>query len=137
MDLYDKIIKIEALIESTSSEGERSAAEQAKQRLQERIEDTPIEYQVRSHSSWEKHLFVAVCKKNGLSPYRYRRQKFTSTMVRVSKDTMNRILWPEYERYAKLLRNMVDEIADDLIGKIHRDDEEETVISGEITAVRG
>lgn len=46
---------------------------------------------------------------------------------------MDEILWPQYQRYAKILREIVDEIADDLIDKIYRDNEEEAVISGEIT----
>ena len=136
MDLYDKIRKIEALIESTSSAEERNAAELAKQRIQGRIEDAPIEYRVSSHSRWEKRLFGAICKKNGLSTYRYHRQKFTTTMVRANKELMNKVIWPEYERYAQLLRDMVDEIANDLIDKVYHDNEEETVISGEIASTR-
>ena len=54
-------------------------------------------------------------------------------MVRVSTDVMDRILWPEYERYAQILRDMVDEVANDLIDKIYRNDDEEVVISGELS----
>jgi hypothetical protein len=136
MDLLDKIQKIQALIDKTSSEGERQAAELARQRLHERLrEDSsqrPIEYKVASHSRWEKKLFTAVCKKNGLIPYRYSRQKYTTTMVRVSKSTMDNILWPQYQKYAGILRDMVDTIALDLIDKIYAGDKEETIISGEI-----
>ncbi len=134
MDLYDKIRKIEALIERASSEGERQAAQQAKRRLQKRVQDSPIEYRVSTGSKWEKRLFVAICKKNGLHTYRYRRQKYTTTMLRVSKTVMDNVLWPEYQRYAQILREMVDEIAKDLTDKIYHNDEEETVISGEIAS---
>ena len=133
MNIYDKIQKVEALIQRSSSEGERQAAKLAKQRLQERIKDTEIEYTVTSHSRWEKRLFCAICKKHGYNTYRYRRQKHTTSMVRVSKTMMDEILWPEQTKYAKLLREMVDEIANGLIDKIHHVDEEETVISGEIS----
>lgn len=133
MTLFEKIQKIQALIDRASSDGERQAAELAKQRLHQKINDTPIEYTVRSHSRWEKKLFTAVCKKNGLSPYRYARQKHTTTMVRVSKSVMNEVLWPQYIKYTSLLREMVDGIALDLIDKIYAGDKEETIISGEIS----
>ena len=53
-------------------------------------------------------------------------------MIQVSENIMNNVLWPEYEKYSKLLREMVDEITDELIDKIYNDDKEEIVISGEI-----
>jgi len=132
MDLQEKIRKIEALIERGASEGERKAANQAKLRLQERVNDKPINYKVSNSSGWEKQLFVAICKKHGYKTYRYRRQKFTTTNVRVSEVIMDKVLWPEYNRYSDLLRKMVDEITSDLIDKIYHVDEEEVVISGEI-----
>lgn len=137
MDLLNKIQKIQALIDRTSSEGERQAAERAKQRLHERLHEdsiqVPVEYRVASHSKWEKTLFTAVCKKNGLIPYRYSRQKHTTTMVRVNKSTMDNVLWPQYIKYAGILREMVDTIAFDLIDKIYAGDKEETIIAGEIS----
>jgi hypothetical protein len=135
MNLLDKIQKVQALIDRASSDGERQAAELAKQRLHKKINDAPIEYTVRSHSKWEKKLFTAVCKKNGLAPYRYARQKHTTTMVRVSKPVMNEVLWPQYLKYTALLREMVDGIALDLIDKIYTGDKEETVLSGESIAI--
>ena len=54
-------------------------------------------------------------------------------MVRVSKSVMDNILWPEYTKYTTLLREMVDEIATDLVNRIYTGDKEETVISGEIS----
>src|SRR5438876_142543 len=102
MDIADKIRKIEALIAGTKSDGERQAAEFAKQRLQEKITAIPIEYTVRLHSRWEKKLFVAICKKHGLQAYRYMRQKNTTAMVRVTKPFMESVLWPEYNKYATI-----------------------------------
>ena len=136
MDLLDKLQKIQSLIDRASSDGERQAAELAKQRLHDRLHEDrnarPIEYKVSSHSKWEKKLFTAVCKKNGFTPYRYSRQKYTTTMVRVSKSVMDDVLWPQYTKYTDLLREMVDTIALDLIDKIYTDDKEETIITGEI-----
>ena len=133
MDIVDKIRKIEALIAGAKSDGERQAAEFARQRLQEKITAQPIEYTVRLHSRWEKKLFVAICNKHGLHTYRYMRQKYTTTMVRVAKPFMNLVLWPEYNKYASILHKLTEEISTDLISKIHLvKEEDETIIAGEL-----
>lgn len=93
-----------------------------------------MEFKVTSDSEWEKKLFSALCKKNGFHPYRYARQKYTTTMVRVSRPVMEGILWPQYEKYTELLREMVDAIASDLIDKIYKGDQEESIVPGEITS---
>ena len=133
MDIADKIRKIEALIAGTNSEGERRAAEFAKQRLQEKIVAQPLEYNVRLESPWKKKLFVAICGKHGFHTYRYMRQKRTTTMVRVSKPFMVSVLWPEFNKYATILDKLTEEILTDLISKIHLvKDEDETIIAGEL-----
>jgi len=133
MDIADKIRKIEALIAGAKSDGERQAAEFAKQRLQDKIAAQPLEYTVRLHSRWEKKLFVAICSKHGLRTYRYMRQKHTTAMIRVSKSFMDLVLWPEYNKYANILRKLTEEILTDLISKIHLvNEEDETVIAGEL-----
>ena len=133
MNLLDKLQKIQALIDRASNDGERQAAELAKIRLHERIREMPTEYKVTNHSSWEKKIFSALCKKNGYNPYRYSRQKNSTVMVRVSKSVMDGVLWPQYTKYTALLQEMFDAVASDLINKIYADDKEETVISGEIS----
>jgi hypothetical protein len=136
MDIADKIRKIEALIAGAKSDGERHAAEFAKQRLQEKVIAQPIEYTVRLHSRWEKKLFVAICKKHTIQTYRYARQKYTTAMVRVAEPFMNSVLWPEYKKYAGILHKLTEEISNDLISKIHLvNDEEETIIVGELPMI--
>jgi hypothetical protein len=136
MDIADKIRKIEVLIIGAKSDGEREAAEFAKQRLQEKITEQPLEYTVRLHSRWEKKLFVAICGKHGLRTYRYMRQKYTTAMVRVPKPFMDLVLWPEYNKYASILLKLTEEISTDLISKIHLvKDEDETIIAGELPAM--
>jgi len=133
-DMYDKLRKIEALIANTSSEGEQRAAELAKNRILERIDDETIEYRLSSASHWQKRLLVAVCNKYGYKTYRYHRQKYTTTMTRISPSILNTLIWPEYERYSALLSEMVNDITDGLIDKIHHGEQEEVVLSGEIGA---
>ncbi|MEI6242347.1 MAG: hypothetical protein WCP39_02955 [Chlamydiota bacterium] len=102
MDLLDKIRKIEALIAGAKSDGERQAAEFARQRLQGKISAQPVEYTIRLRNAWEKKLFVALCQKHQLKPYRYARQKHTTTMIRVSTPFLNEILWPEFKVYDRM-----------------------------------
>jgi hypothetical protein len=137
MDIADKIRKIEALIVGAKTDGERQAAEFAKQRLQDKIAAQPIEYTVRLNSSWKKKLFIAVCNKHGLHTYRYVRQKYTTTMVRVSKPFMDAILWPEFNKHASILDKLTNEILNDLISKIHLvNEEDEAVIAGELPVMQ-
>src|SRR5688572_19492675 len=48
------------------------------------------------HHRWQRRLFAALCRRYGLEPYRYRRQRYTTVMVRVPKSFVNETLWPEY-----------------------------------------
>jgi hypothetical protein len=133
MDIVEKIRKIEALIAGAKSEGERQAAEFAKQRLQDKIVAQPIEYTVRTDSRWKKKLFLAICKKHGLHTYRYARQKYTTTVLRVSEPFMKTVLWPEFNKHSSILDKLTGEILNDLISKIHEvQEEDETVIAGEL-----
>lgn len=133
MDIADKIRKIEALIAGAKSDGERQAAEFAKQRLQEKTAAQPIEYKVSLQTHWEKKLFIAICSKHGLHTYRYMRQKYTTAMVQVTKYFMSSVLWPEFRKYATILDKLTEEILMDLISKIHLvKEEDETIIMGEL-----
>jgi hypothetical protein len=133
MDLAEKIRKVEALISRATSEGERRAAEFAKERLQERVALQPCEYTVRVNSPWKKKLFAAICKKYRLPTYRYKGQKYTTTMVKVSKPFIDQVLWPEFNKHAQAFDQLAEEILTGLIEKIHTvRDEEEVIISGEL-----
>jgi hypothetical protein len=53
-------------------------------------------------------------------------------MLRAPKDLVENILWPEYLKYSSMLEELVQEIIDDLISKIHNITEDEIVITGEL-----
>lgn len=136
MSFLDKLAKIEALIERAASEGEKQAAQLAKERVLNKISldqsNNPIEYRVSLSSPWEKRLFVALCRKHGFQTYRYPKQKYTTARLKISKNMMEEMLWPDYQRYCKMLRELIEEIMQDVIAKIHQSDEEEMIIAGEI-----
>lgn len=131
--LAEKIRKIEALIAGAKSDGERQAAELAKERLKNKIPEQSIEYTICLGSPWEKRLFVALCCKHHVRPYRYPRQKHTTVKVRTTDSFINQILWPEYKKYSGLFRELAEGIIQDLTSRIHRvDEEDELVIAGEL-----
>lgn len=131
MSFSEKLSKIQALIERTSSEGERKAALLAKERILLRQSQQPMEYRVTLKSIWQKNLFVALCKKYGFRTYRYQRQKYTTTMVKISQAVMDELLWPEYKKHSEILQELIQEILDSLLAKIEKG-EDEILISGEI-----
>jgi hypothetical protein len=49
---------------------------------------------------------------------------------------MDEILWPEFQQYAKMLEELVGEVMQDLINKIHSV-QEEVEIAGEIGFYEG
>jgi hypothetical protein len=132
MDLLDKLRKVEVLMAGAKSEGERQAAEFAKQRLQGRISAQPVEYTIRLRNAWAKKLFVALCQKYQLRTYRYARQKHTTAMVRVSVPFLQEVLWPEFIKYQRMFEDLAGEIMQDLISKIYDVKEDEVVIAGEL-----
>lgn len=132
MTFLDKLSKIEALIERSSSEGERQAAILAKERIQQRQDQHPKEYRVTVDNPWKKRLFVTLCNKYGYSTYRYKGQRYTTSLVRASPALMDEILWPEFQRFADMLEEAVGEIIDGLIQKIHTGDLDEVEIAGQV-----
>lgn len=129
--IIDKIKKLEALIADTKMEGERTAAIEARKRLIDKKEYEEIEYTISTGDMWHKRLFMALCRKHSLKPYRYYRQKHTTVMVRVGKRFLDNVLWKEYTEMSNELRSLIDEVTTEIISKIHKD-EEETIISGDL-----
>lgn len=135
-DLLERIKKIESLIIGAKTAGEKKAAISAKERILKKypeleIHKAPKEYALYTPDNWHKKLLIAICRKYGVKPYRYYRQKYTTVMVNINEDFLNKVLWKEYLEYSKHLEKLVEEITDDLIDKIHRY-EEEDIIQGNL-----
>lgn len=134
-ELLEKIRKIEALIEGAKTEGERNAAILAKIRVNNKlIKEQQLElkeYALYTQGNWHKKLLLAICRKYGVSPYRYKRQKYTTVMVRINENFLNDVLWKEYLEYSEHLEKLVEEITDSIIQKIHQE-ENEDIINGRL-----
>lgn len=125
--LLEKLRAIEALFAGATTAGERVAAEEAKKRIQLRLEalelaDPPIEYRFTVGDGWSAKLLLALCRRYDLKPYRYRGQRRTTVMVRVSRRFVDETLWPEFEQLSAVLRSHITELTDRIIGSaIHKD----------------
>ncbi|MDQ7009387.1 MAG: hypothetical protein Q9M94_03800 [Candidatus Gracilibacteria bacterium] len=135
-NILDRIKKVEALIDGAKSDGEKNAAIAAKERILKKypeidIKNNIVEYTIKTADSWHKKLFVAICRKYDIEPYRYYRQRYTTVMIKVNETFLNEILWKEYLQYTDILEELVGGITDELISKIHKE-EDDTILKGKL-----
>lgn len=131
-DLLIRIKKIESLISGATTEGERKAAISAKERVIEKYPEVEInknskEYAFYTSDTWHKKLLLAICRKYGVKPYRYHRQKYTTVMMNINEKFLENVIWKEYLEYSEQLEELVEEITDDLINKVHKYEEEDII----------
>ncbi|MEB3332230.1 MAG: hypothetical protein VKI83_07045 [Synechococcaceae cyanobacterium] len=118
--LVAKLRRIEALFARPGSEGERVAAERARERIQARLaelaaEEPPLEFRFTLSDQWSRHLFVALMRRYGIQPYRYSRQRRTTVMARLSRGFVNDTLWPEFLELQATLAAYFDALTDRVI----------------------
>jgi hypothetical protein len=130
--LLEKLRKIEALHAGTSVDGEREAARRAAERIRARLAEVrgrekDIEYRYSIADPWKRRLFVALCRRYKLVPYRERGQRHTTVMVRAPKTFQDGTLWPEYMSLSKELDAHLDELTTRVIREAIDDDVSEAV----------
>lgn len=114
-DLRDRLRKIEALFAGAATAGERNAAAAALDRVRARLaemgrRDPAIEMQFSMTDQWSRRLFLALARRYGLQPYRYRRQRLTTVMVRVPRGFVDQVLWPEFQELNRALVHYLNEV---------------------------
>lgn len=125
--LLEKLRKIEALHAGTKVDGEREAARRAAERIRARIEELrgreeDVELLYRLPDPWTRKLFIALCRRYGLKPFRERGRRTSTIQVRAPKTFHDRTLWPEFVALSKELETHLDEITDRVIREaIHED----------------
>jgi hypothetical protein len=134
--LYEKLRRIEALHAGATTPGERDAAANAIRHIRERLEraekdDPPVEYKFTLADGWSRKLFMALARRYGLHPFRYRRQRYTTVMVRVSKGFVNGTLWPEFVELDRVLRETLDRATDRVLGQVFQQDVAEAEVRDE------
>jgi hypothetical protein len=121
-ELIQKLEKIERLFTGATSDGERGAAANARDRMRAKLQkmqqDTTeqwVEYRFSMKDMWTRKLFTSLLRSYGISPYRYRRQRYTTVMAKVSKTFVDETLWPEYQALSKVLNEYVSNITEKVI----------------------
>jgi hypothetical protein len=128
--LIEKLRKLEALHAGTKIDGEREAARRAAERIRERLADLrgreeEIELVYRLPDPWTRKLFIALCRRYGLKPYRERGQRYSTVMVRAPRTFQDATLWPEFCALSNELKEELAALTDRVIHEaIHEDTSE-------------
>jgi hypothetical protein len=118
--LREKLRKIEALFAGAATEGERVAAGAAAERIRARLgtaagKEKAIEVKFSIPDMWSRQLFVALCRRYGLHPFRYRRMHRQTIIIRAPKSFVDEVLWPEFEELSAALTAYLSEITERVI----------------------
>ena len=129
--LREKLRAIEALFAGATTPGERVAADQARQRIRTRIENMQAEERVEwqfSLDPWTQRLFVALARRYGLSPYRYKGQRYSTMMVRAPKRFIRQTFQPEFQQMADTLHEHLSAVTDRVVAQALHDDTTEAPV---------
>ena len=82
---------IQALFAGAATAGEKAAAGAPAERIRARLREAEkreeaVEIRFSLPDPWSRHMFIALCRRYGLRPYRYPRMRRPSVMVRASGD---------------------------------------------------
>jgi hypothetical protein len=120
--LLEKLRKIEALHAGTTVDGEREAARRAAERIRARLaelrgREQDVELLYRLPDPWTRRLFVALCRRYGLEPYRERGRRYSTVMLRAPRTFQEGTLWPEFLALSAELKAHLAEITDRVISE--------------------
>ena len=131
--LRDKLRKIEALFAGATTAGEKAAAGAAAERIRARLREEekrekPVEIRFSLPDPWSRQMFIALCRRYGLRPYRHPRMRRQSVLVRVPQAFLDKVLWPEFQEInaalAEYLAQMTDRVIREVVYKDTADAEE-------------
>lgn len=113
--LLEKLRKIEALHAGTTVDGEREAARRAAERIRARLaelraSEQDIELLYSMPDPWKRKLFVALCRRYGLKPFREPGRRASTVQLRVPKAFNDRTLWPQYVALCQELNAHLEEL---------------------------
>jgi hypothetical protein len=125
--LREKLRKIEALFAGAATAGEKAAAGAAAERIRERLgktagKETSIELKLSIPDVWSRQLFIALCRRYGLRPFRHRRMHRQTIMIKAPKSFIEQVLWPEFQELNAALIAYLSEITEKVIREeVHGD----------------
>jgi len=131
--LIRKLLKIEVLFAGAATEGERTSADRARQRILQRLEgllpeDPPIEYKFTFRDMWSRKVFVTMLRRYRLKPYRYHGQRYTTVMVQVPERFVDETLWPEFQKINAELTAYLQEVTDRIVKQVLHEDISDAVV---------
>jgi hypothetical protein len=125
--LQEKLRKIEALHAGATSEGEREATRLAAERIRVRLAEVrthepDVEMVYTLLDPWTRKLFLALCRRYGLKPYRRYRQRHSTVQVMAPATFQNKTLWPEFQALSEELRQHLAQVTERVVREaIHAD----------------
>ena len=125
--LRDKLRKIEALFAGAATPGEKTAAGAAAERIRGRLgqaagKEKSIELKFSIPDVWSRQLFIALCRRYGMRPYRHPRMHRQSIMIKAPNSFMEQVLWPEFQELNAALISYLSEITEKIIREeVHRE----------------
>ena len=119
-NLRDKLSKIEALFAGAATAGEKSAAGAAAERIRARLgqaakTEAAVEMRFSIPDVWSRKLFIALCRRYGLRPFRHRRMHRQSIIIKAPKSFTEKVLWSEFLELDAALVSYLAEITDKVI----------------------
>jgi hypothetical protein len=119
--LKQKLRAIEALFAGATTPGERDAADRARERIAARLKelqgDAQVEWQF-SLTPWSRRLMIALAKRYGMNPYRYKRQRRATLVVRASERFLKEIFLPEFDRMDQTLHEHLDAVTERVLAEV-------------------
>jgi hypothetical protein len=133
--LLEKLRKIEALHAGTNIDGEREAARRAAERIRARLAelrdrepDQLFRYSLQD--PWKRKLFVALCRRYGVTPFREPGRRYSTVLVRAPKTFQERTLWPEFLALSEELHAHLQELTERVIREAIDEDMSEPAEAG-------
>jgi tRNA nucleotidyltransferase (CCA-adding enzyme) len=113
--LRERLRKIEALFAGAGTPGERDAAAAAAARIRARLaaaarSAAPVEMRLSVSDPWARQLLIALCRRYGIEPYRYRRMHRQTLLVRAPARFVEELLWPEFQQLSAALTEYLKEV---------------------------
>ncbi len=125
--LRDRLRKIEALFAGAGTPGERDAAAAAASRIRARLAaaartTAPMEMRLSVSDPWARQLLIALCRRYGIEPYRYRRMHRQTLLVRAPAGFVEELLWPEFQQLSAALTEYLQAVTSRVIREeVHGD----------------
>jgi len=113
--LREKLRKIEALYAGATTAGEKSAAGAAAERIRSQLKaanqkERAEDFKFSIPDPWSRQLFIALCRRYGIKPFRYTKMHRQTVMVRAPASFVRMTLWPEFEELKQALTTHLDDI---------------------------